>query len=330
MILPRRIQLCLFPATLLGVLLLVGCPAGETMDLKAGNCWGTGAEDCRSERASALRALGYEGLQLAAMAADLSCGAVINCAAQPAATVQKSKASSLASASVPTASSRPPASPKNVPSSTPPAAGQAASEAAPVQASTVAKPTAVAETPAAKSEPEQVAALSSSSGSCAGIDIAALEDKSALSGAEKSCAMDAAMGRAGVSEPEVQVAVISLYNSKATGWQKAVEAALSRKNLANAPNLNLAGIKPAYDGKQYATVIKRADIVWRNLSKGYALSGEQRTFLTEFACRSALQLHLMQKPHSRGFDWCERWRSRVGKAGGSTSEVDDILDQLED
>jgi len=183
---------------------------------------------------------------------------------------------------------------------------------------------------AAEQNTEKLAAVSGSAGSCAGIDIPSLEDKGSLSGAEKSCLMDAAAGKVGASDPDIQIAVITLYNQKAPGWQKAVESALSRKNLANAPNLNLAGIKPAYDGKKYGTVIKRSDVVWRNLNKGYALSAEQRTFLAEFACRSALQLHLMQKPNSRGFDWCERWRSRLAKTGGSTSEVDDILDQLED
>jgi hypothetical protein len=188
----------------------------------------------------------------------------------------------------------------------------------------------VAEQKAPEAATEKVAVVSGPTGSCEGIDIADLDSRGSLTGAEKTCLMDAARGKAGASDPEIQIAVIVLFNQKVPGWQKSVEAALARRNLANAPNLNFAGIKPAYDGAKYGTVIKRADVVWRNLKKGYALSGEQRTFLSEFACRSALQLHLMQKPNDRGFDWCERWRSRVSKSGGSTSEVDDILDQLED
>ena len=176
----------------------------------------------------------------------------------------------------------------------------------------------------------KVAAVAAESSACDGIDIGSLEQRSQISAAEKTCLMDAAMGKTGSTEPEIQVAVISLYNTRSSGWKKAVEASLKRKNLRNAPNLNFAGIKPAYDGSRYSTVIRRSNIVWRNLKKGYSLTPEHLTFVTEYACRSGLQLHLLQKPDPNGLDWCERWRSRLSKAGSSTAEVDDILDQLED
>ena len=167
-------------------------------------------------------------------------------------------------------------------------------------------------------------------GACTGIDISSLANSSSISGGEKDCLMAAATGKADVSDPEVQVAAITLYNTKSSGWEKAVEKALKQRNVGNSPLLNFAGIKTAYDGRKYARVVKRSTIVWRNLKKGYNLSANDMTFVTEFACRSALQLHLMQRPDPAGFTWCERWQSRLSKAGGSTGEVDDILDQLED
>ncbi len=344
-------------AALAAALLCASC-AGETMSVSAGDCWGNGSGDCRAAQGRVLRALGYQGTGLSALASDLTCGTVVDCSAvakvtraRPAqrSSSARSAPSREANSAEPRAQAEPAA--ENAVQAEPQAESlgqvepavdsEAAATEAPVvtprapatedaagaQQVAAAPPTANV---AAQQNTEKLAAASGSTGSCSGIDIASLEHKGTLSGADKGCLMDAASGKVGASGPEIQIAVITLYNQKIPGWQKAVETALSRKNLANAPNLNLAGIKPAYDGKKYGTVIKRSDVVWRNLKKGYALSGEQRTFLAEFACRSALQLHLMQKPNSRGFDWCERWRSRLTKSGGSTAEVDDILDQLED
>jgi hypothetical protein len=127
----------------------------------------------------------------------------------------------------------------------------------------------------------------------------------------------------------VQTAAVALYNAKATGWQAAVEAALSRGALANAPMLNFAGIKPAYDRGGYADVLVRARNVWKNLDKGYQLPGGDRSFLVEFACRSAGQLALQGKRPSDGLDWCERWRDRAGKAGQPTQEIEDLVRQVE-
>ena len=329
------VRLSIGLVSLVLALLCCGC-AGEGMAVQTADCWGSGEGDCREAQGRVLRALGYKDAGLAAVGADLTCGAVVDCAAL-AEVVAKSPAvkTSQASPVKPTSTGNPAAT-TTVPAGSGSPASPVAVQTEGAQQDAVAAAaepstgTAAAEEQAPAAPSEKVAAVSGPTGSCKGIDIGALDNKGSLSDAEKTCLMDAARGKAEASDPDIQVAVIVLFNQKVPGWQKAVEAALSRKNLANAPNLNFAGIKPAYDGAKYATVIKRSDVVWRNLKKGYALSGEQRTFLSEFACRSALQLHLMQKPNDRGFDWCERWRSRLSKSGGSTAEVDDILDQLED
>ena len=352
MIAPFPARLLLISALLVAALLCSGC-VGESMSVRADNCWGHGPTECGEVQRPMLRALGYDGAGLAALAVNLTCGAVVDCAALAIlARPQVARKARPAAA--------PPAA-KTVTAATSVADSSGGQAARPAKDSTAGSPI-VMVTPREAAEPHKeakgeasvaadgapgdaqpssagggeaqseakLAVVVGPSGTCKGIDIAALEHKGALSGPDKACLMDAARGKVGATDPNIQIAVITLYNQKVPGWQKAVEAALSRKNLTNAPNLNLAGIKPAYDGKRYSTVIKRSDVVWRNLNKGYALSAEQRTFLAEFACRSALQLSLMQKPNSRGFDWCERWRSRLSKSGAPTSEVDDIIDQLED
>jgi len=143
------------------------------------------------------------------------------------------------------------------------------------------------------------------------------------------CLVDVAMGSTSASDPDRQIAAITLYNDRSSGWPSAVEAALKRPALKNAPPLNFAGIKPAYDHGRYATVVARANNVWRNLDKGYQLSGSDKTFLSEFACRASGQLALQGKDSANGLDWCERWLSRASKDGQDTGPIQDLIDQLE-
>jgi len=335
-------------------MLLVGC-AGDSLSVLAENCWQQGAEGCRENLNPVLRALGYEGAELAALTAGNTCGETLDCSKLGAGTRASPSAASSSSpraagrvAVAVVSPSREDTGQEDAPTglSDPGAGAAVATEdvAAPEQQDGSADPALQTEDPAREEEvadpareeevadpasEEKVAAVAPSSSACSGIDIVSLEQRSQISDAERTCLMDAAMGKTGNSDPEIQVAVISLYNTRSSGWKKAVEAALSRKNLSNAPNLNFAGIKPAYDTNRYGTVIHRSNIVWRNLKKGYSLTADHLTFVTEYACRSGLQLQLMQKPASDGLDWCERWRSRLSKAGASTAEVDDILDQLD-
>ena len=127
----------------------------------------------------------------------------------------------------------------------------------------------------------------------------------------------------------MQVAAIGLYNTKDERWQKAVEHALSYSELRHAPNLNFAGLKPAYDRGRYSTVISRANVVWNNLDKGYQLDDDDRTFVAEFACRSGVQLHMggaVSADHDR---WCRIWVDRLSREGKPTDEAQSLLEQVE-
>jgi hypothetical protein len=164
---------------------------------------------------------------------------------------------------------------------------------------------------------------------CRGVALAGVEQKQALAGGELLCLQAIARGKAPATDPELQAAATALYNIKASGWTEAVEAALGRPSVANAPLLNFAAIKPAYDGRRYNDVLRRAGVVWKNLDKGYQLGAADRTFVVEFACRSAGQLALAGKAPGDGLDWCERWKDRAVKDGLPTGPIDDLIRQLE-
>ena len=192
--------------------------------------------------------------------------------------------------------------------------------------------TAEARTPAAATPaptPEPVAVATSGDDPCGTIEVLSLEGKGSLSPAETVCLQATAEGRRSAPDPEIQVAAVTLYNTRAGGWPAAVEAALKRPALKNAPALSFAGIKPAYDQGRYSTVLRRTRTVWRNLDKGYQLSGSDKTFVTEFACRSAGQLALSGNPPDDGLDWCERWLDRAERAGQDTGPIENLIDQLE-
>ena len=127
----------------------------------------------------------------------------------------------------------------------------------------------------------------------------------------------------------MQVAAIGLYNARDARWQKAVEHALSYSELRHSPNLNFAGLKPAYDRGKYSTVISRANVVWNNLDKGYRLDDDDRTFVAEFACRSGVQIHMggtVSADHDR---WCRIWVDRLSREGKPTDEAQSLLEQVE-
>jgi len=352
----RPASLRIPPAVALAaVLLCAGC-AGEGLAVLADNCWGQGLQsqaECTDAQRRVLRALGHDGVRLQALVAGQTCNNPVDCKKLAAGTKSERRRSTKSTASDRPAASaasgaaraagateaRSPAKEAVVDAVPSPRAGDRGADAgatsSPASAPAAAPPV-VGEAAAPAVEPQQepkqekVAAVPSDRGSCDGIDISALEQRSDLSGAERKCLMDASTGKADVSSPEVQVAAITLYNTKSSGWKKAVESALKQKNLKNAPQLNFAGIKTAYDSNKYSRVIRRSTVVWKNRGKGYQLSAKDLTFVTEFACRSALQLHLMQRSDPAGFVWCERWQSRLSKSGDPTAEVDDILYHLED
>jgi hypothetical protein len=164
---------------------------------------------------------------------------------------------------------------------------------------------------------------------CAGIDVADLRSLPGLTGAQVACLEDTAHGRRAASDPDTQEAAITLFNRRASGWPAAVEAALARPALANAPALAFAGVKPAYDSGRYGAVVRRAGTVWVNLDKGYDLSSKDVSYVAEFACRSSAQLALSGGDEEEGITWCERWYELAEQTGASTAPIQDLLDRLE-
>jgi len=272
---------------------------GTPPALRAGNCWGTGATDCQTAMAARGALLGLGNRDFAAPAA---CGAVIDCATTPT-----------------PAATRTPAAARTEP--TPSTAAATATS----DGSTPAERVAVVE-PIREATP---AAASSGGDPCGTIAVLSLESKASLSPAETVCLQATADGRRSAPDPEIQVAAVTLFNTRAGGWPAAVEAALKRPALKNAPALSFAGIKPAYDQGRYGTVLTRTRNVWRNLDKGYQLGAKDKTFVTEFACRSAGQLALSGNPPDDGLDWCERWLDRASRAGQPTGPINDLISQVE-
>ena len=303
----------------LSLTVLVGCSG---MQSAASDCWGAGAAEgapCVEAKSAELSALvlGVSSLPavfLADAAARPDCGEVVGC---------ESAAPIAAAASVPTQSA--PAHPttlvaKNTP---PPQADPPRAAAASVVAPT---PAPTAPTPAPPSD-ERLASVDTDR--CQGIAIDGLQNKSSLGAAELNCLRDTLSEKRQGTDPEVQVAALAMFNTRSSGWPKAVDFALKRSGLKNSPLLNFAGIKPAYDKGRYSTVLSRAKRVWKNLGKGYQLSSKDRGFLLEFACRSAGQLALGGKPPNDGLDWCERWLDHAERAGQDTTVALDMIDKLE-
>ena len=277
------------------LVLLAGCSSEEPrLVAKATDCWGHA--DCAHGLASVRSALGAQVAAAADLTAvDTGCGPVVDCGSAP--VVERSA----------------------------PSEEKPASEAVtPDQVTPDPRP---APEPVTEAVSEPVAVASGDG--CEGVSASELEKASSLSPADLLCLADIAQGTVTSSDTDRQIAAVALYNRKASGWPAAVEAALTRPSLRNAPALNFAGIKTAYDRGRYGTVVARADVVWRNLDKGYQLSAGDKTFLTEFACRSAGQLALQGDSPGSGLDWCERWFARASKAGADTGPIQDLIDQLE-
>ncbi len=138
------------------------------------------------------------------------------------------------------------------------------------------------------------------------------------------------------SEPEqavdptaLQLTAIAAYNAREPGWQAAVEEALAHPELRNAPNLAFAGLEAAYEQRRYRDVLARADVVWANLDKGYLQGDEQRTFVTEMACRAGFQLHMQGRTSASHARWCGYWVERLERAGADTVEAKELLGQVE-
>ena len=331
---------------LAGALGLSGCE-GEHLSVSAADCWGlasgSDAGTCKQVQAPVLAALGLDGALLNVVTA--SCGEAVNC--------KKVLATAPQRKVVRRPKVKRPKQPVATPATAAPTPAEAVAVAEPTpDEATPAVADAETPTPAAETTPtpedgskddgswsstssgdEGKDPVASSSGglldNCAGITIPGIEGKGKLSANEQTCLKDTAMGKRQASDTDVQTAAIALYNARVSGWEKAVEKALKKPSLGNAPQLNFAGIKAAYSNGSYGMTLKRARTVWRNLDKGYQLSGSDKTFVVEFGCRASGQLALNGKPPSDGLDWCERWLDRAERAGQDTSAIEDLISQVE-
>ena len=334
------------PVALVGALtlLLITSACSGGLSVRADGCWGQGAGDCLGAQAVNLRALGFESGALAALSSGLQCGGTVDCQSALAAAPKTKRPTSVpAAASSPSGSDAAVAGTAAVAVDAPGEAA-AADETGPsdgAEEPVAARDSAGAESaaPVAEQEAEAqegsepVAMVSggggSAEGSCSGLQIAGMERKASLSKAEVTCLLAAATGQVDAPDAERQTAAVALYNAKVAGWPKAVEAALGQASLRNAPALNFAGLKPAYDAGRYSQVLQRADRVWTNFKrKGYQLSASDKTFVLEYACRSAFQLHQSGKTADKGAEWCEGWLDRLERAGADMSQAQDIYDQL--
>jgi len=307
-------------ALLLATGLVAGCGGGEAArhDLGAENCWGTGAASCgQAALLGRIAPLGLANLGTASvLTAVADCGAVVDCADAPPPRRTPAAATSSGGSSGSSVAS----SSSGSGSGSGSGGGGGSSSATPAPTATPVDAPTSATTPPPDTSGDDV---------CGGIVVKSLEGSSSLSPAETVCLQATAEGRTSATDPDVQVAAITLFNNRAGGWKGAVEAALKRPALGNAPPLNFAGIKPAYDQGRYSTVLKRSRTVWRNLDKGYQLSGKDRGFVVEFACRSAGQLALSGNPPDDGLDWCERWLDVAQRSGGAVGPIEDLISQLE-
>ncbi|HCP48509.1 MAG TPA: hypothetical protein DIU15_20900 [Deltaproteobacteria bacterium] len=358
---PRAGGAALWPSASLPVLsgLLVAwvfvsaCGTGG-LPLQADGCWGQGTGDCFDAQASALRALGFESVAVAALSSGLQCSDPVNCRSLLAASSGTKRAKSVerGASTAPTSSApavdavageavAPPEDAAGSDGIAAEGSGQepAGEETTAPEGGTAAASAGEAADGQAGSEPVAMAsqgggdsstkAVASGGGECAGLQIAGMEQKASLSKSEVSCLLAAATGQVSASDADRQTAAVALYNAKVSGWPKAVEAALSQPSLRNAPALNFAGLKPAYDAGRYSTVLQRADRVWTNFKrKGYQLSASDKTFVLEYSCRSAFQLHQTGKTPEKGVEWCEGWLDRLERAGADMSQAQDIYDQL--
>ena len=127
----------------------------------------------------------------------------------------------------------------------------------------------------------------------------------------------------------MQVAAVGLYNVRDAQWSTGVERALSYSELRNSPNLNFAGLKPAYDRGSYGAVIARANVVWNNLDKGYRLSDDDCTFVAEFACRAGVQRHMAGTTSADHDRWCRIWADRLEREGKDATVAQELLQQVE-
>jgi len=127
----------------------------------------------------------------------------------------------------------------------------------------------------------------------------------------------------------LQVDAIRMYNAREPGWESVVEAALDHPDLRNAPNLAYAGLEPAYEEHRFDEVLRRAQVIWSNLDKGYLQADEQKTFVTEYACRADFQNYMQGKGSEDDARWCRLWMERLQRAGKDASEARDLLSQME-
>lgn len=213
---------------------------------------------------------------------------------------------------------------------------QAASVPAGLDSSMPATPAVAASVPAAQPPTSAIVAAAApasapaaTSVACGGAGVEALSEKPQLSPGEVQCLADIASGKVQAGDPDAQTAAVTLYNRRAAGWQDAVEKALARPGLKNAAALNQAGIAPAYNGQRFEAVLARARAVWTNLDKGYQVDAGGRGFVSEHACRAAVQLEKSGKSVGDGLGWCERWLDLATKTGKGAEDARAHVAELE-
>jgi len=326
---------CSLPLLLL-VLLVTGCKGGAGRTSHAGDCWGQGmvaGADCADAVSTRAAAAGAGGAQRQDLFQPGDCGAPVDCdgvaMTEPVAAGGAGTSGTGPHPGDPGAGTQDTSGTDATPA---PGTDHGAGGTGGDGGTTGASGTGGSMEPVATLTPTGHGA-SSGGGSCEGVDIAAVDRRGRpFSDQEMACFRDVALALEPVEVRDftnLQIAVIALYNERDPRWQQGVERALAFSELQNTPNINFAGIKPAYDQGQYATVVRRANVVWNNLDKGYRLTQEHKTFVAEFACRSGVQLHLQGTVSDDHERWCRIWVERLEHEGGDVTEARNLLDQVE-
>ncbi len=292
------------------LLWMIACSTGDPSATAAQDCWGHGVEggDCAQRVGHDAANLGVAPPQDDPVLAAGDCGDPVDCDAA-AEVVEVEPITAGHDVEMPT--------PNIV---TPPPRGD--------DDDATAEPATESPTP-----PPPPVTATSWPGTCAAYDVRRVTRRGQpFTDGELGCVRDVALNHEPLEIDDftaIQEATIGLVNTRDASWQQAVERSLSYSELRNSPNLNFAGITPAYNQGRYSTVISRANCVWSNLDKGYAISAADRTFVAEFACRSGVQLHMQGQISPDHERWCRIWVDRLEHEGKDATEARGLLDQVE-
>jgi len=319
-LLRRRPTAC---AAIAALGLLAGCIAhGDPSATHAAECWGSQAEDCAARMAPRAARLGMADGDHDALLKGGACGSSLDCDGVALTTGDDDDA---------TTSGIDAADPAHTdPGEDITQAGPGDDDQGQGEPITARRDDDDATTPVNVQPPDPVS--NDRPTSCAGLNLEVVAQKGQLSGSETTCLRDMALKYEPLAVSDftaIQVAVLGLYNARDPQWQSAVERALSYSELQYSPRLNFAGLKPAYDQGRYGTVVRRANTVWTNLDKGLRLTAADRTFVSEFACRAGVQLHLQGQTSDDPERWCSIWVDRLEHEGSDASEARSLLEQVE-